>query len=36
MREAIMRGQDPDRVVAMDSAAVSAWWRSVARYELYR
>jgi uncharacterized protein YbbC (DUF1343 family) len=36
MREALMRGEDPDRVVARDSAAVSAWWRSVARYELYR
>lgn len=36
MREAIMRGEDPDQVVARDSAAVSAWWRSVARYRLYR
>jgi uncharacterized protein YbbC (DUF1343 family) len=36
MREALMRGEDPDRVVARDSAAVSAWWRSVARYTLYR
>ena len=36
MREAIMRGEDPDRVVSRDSAAVSAWWRSVARYKIYR
>jgi len=36
MREAIMRGEDPDRVVSTDSAAVAAWWRSVARYQLYR
>jgi uncharacterized protein YbbC (DUF1343 family) len=36
MREAILRGEDPDLVVSQDSAAVSAWWRSVARYKLYR
>jgi len=36
MREALMRGEDPDAVVARDSAAVSAWWRAVARYTLYR
>ena len=36
MREAIMRGEDPDVVVARDSAAVQAWWRTVARYRLYR
>jgi uncharacterized protein YbbC (DUF1343 family) len=36
MREAIMRGEDPDAVVARDSAAVGAWWRAVARYTLYR
>jgi uncharacterized protein YbbC (DUF1343 family) len=36
MREAIMRGEDPDVVVARDSAAVQAWWRAVARYTLYR
>ena len=36
MREAIIRGEDPDQVVTRDSAAVSAWWRSVARYRLYR
>jgi uncharacterized protein YbbC (DUF1343 family) len=36
MREAIMRGEDPDAVVARDSAAVKAWWRHVAQYTLYR
>jgi hypothetical protein len=36
MREALMRGEDPDAVVARDSAAVGAWWRAVARYRLYR
>jgi uncharacterized protein YbbC (DUF1343 family) len=36
MRESIMRGEDPDAVVARDSAAVTAWWRQVARYALYR
>jgi len=36
MREAIMRGEDPDVVVARDSAAVNSWWRAVARYTLYR
>lgn len=36
MREALMRGEDPDVVVARDSAAVGAWWRAVARYTLYR
>jgi uncharacterized protein YbbC (DUF1343 family) len=36
MREAIMRGEDPDAVVSRDTAATSAWWRSVARYQLYR
>jgi uncharacterized protein YbbC (DUF1343 family) len=36
MREAIMRGEDPDVVVARDSAAVQAWWRNVAQYTLYR
>jgi hypothetical protein len=36
MREAIMAGEDPDVVVARDSAAVAAWWRAVARYRIYR
>jgi hypothetical protein len=36
MREALMRGEDPDAVVARDSAAVTAWWREVARHRLYR
>jgi uncharacterized protein YbbC (DUF1343 family) len=36
MREALMRGEDPDAVVARDSAAVGAWWRQVARHRLYR
>jgi uncharacterized protein YbbC (DUF1343 family) len=36
MREALLRGEDPDRVVARDSADVSAWRRRVAPYLLYR
>jgi uncharacterized protein YbbC (DUF1343 family) len=36
MREAILAGEDPDVVVARDSAAVSAWWRAMARYRIYR
>ena len=36
MREALMRGEDPDAVVARDSANVDAWWRQVAPYRLYR
>ena len=36
MREALMRGDDPDAVVARDSANIEAWWRQVARYTLYR
>jgi uncharacterized protein YbbC (DUF1343 family) len=36
MREAIMRGEDPDAVVARDSAAVAAWWRAVAQFRIYR
>jgi uncharacterized protein YbbC (DUF1343 family) len=36
MREAIMRGEDPDAVVARDRGAVESWWRAVAPYRLYR
>jgi uncharacterized protein YbbC (DUF1343 family) len=36
MREAIMRGEDPDAVVARDSAAVESWWRAVAQFRIYR
>jgi uncharacterized protein YbbC (DUF1343 family) len=36
MREALMRGEDPDAVVARDSANVDTWWRQVAPYRLYR
>jgi uncharacterized protein YbbC (DUF1343 family) len=36
MREALMRGADPDVVVARDSAAVQDWWRGVAQFTLYR
>ena len=36
MREAIMRGDDPDVVVARDRDAVEAWWRAVAQYRIYR
>lgn len=36
MREALLRGEDPDAVVAPDDAAVAAWRREVAPYLLYR
>ena len=36
MREALMRGEDPDVVVARDTANAAAWWREVARHRLYR
>jgi uncharacterized protein YbbC (DUF1343 family) len=36
MREAIMRGEDPDSVVARDAAAVAEWERMVAPFRLYR
>lgn len=36
MREALMRGEDPDAVVARDDAAVAAWERQVAPYRIYR
>jgi uncharacterized protein YbbC (DUF1343 family) len=36
MREALLRGDDPDDVVRADSAAVSAFTQQVARFELYR
>ena len=36
MRQALMRGEDPDAVVARDSANVATWWRQVARYRLYQ
>lgn len=35
MREALLRGEDPDAVVARDSAAVAAWRREVAPYRIY-
>jgi Uncharacterized protein conserved in bacteria len=35
MREAIMRGEDPDAVVARDDAAVAEWRRRVAPFRLY-
>ncbi len=35
MREAIMRGEDPDIVVSRDDAAVAEWIRRVAPYRLY-
>ncbi|CAN5466912.1 DUF1343 domain-containing protein [soil metagenome] len=35
MREAIMRGEDPDVVVARDEAMVAEWLRRVAPYRLY-
>ena len=36
MREAILRGEDPDAVVARDDSAVEAWRREMAPYLLYR
>ncbi|MEO7458106.1 MAG: DUF1343 domain-containing protein [Gemmatimonadaceae bacterium] len=36
MRQALMRGEDPDSVVARDDEAVAAWRREVARYRLYQ
>jgi uncharacterized protein YbbC (DUF1343 family) len=36
MREALLRGEDPDAVVARDSADVARWNRAVAQYRLYR
>lgn len=36
MREALMRGEDPDAVVARDDAAVAAYLRQVAPYRIYR
>ena len=35
MREAIMRGDDPDEVVARDDAAVAEWRRRVAPFRIY-
>lgn len=36
MREALLRGEDPDHVVAHDSAAVAEWRRHTAPYWIYR
>lgn len=36
MREALLRGEDPDAVVARDDAAVEAWRRELAPFRLYR
>ncbi|HET9011013.1 MAG TPA: hypothetical protein VFN38_04325, partial [Gemmatimonadaceae bacterium] len=36
MRAALLRGDDPDAVVAADDAAVEAWRRELAPYRLYR
>jgi uncharacterized protein YbbC (DUF1343 family) len=36
MREALLRGEDPDAVVARDAAAVADWERMVAPFRLYR
>ena len=35
MREALMRGDDPDEVVARDDAAVAEWRRRVAPFRIY-
>ena len=35
MREALLRGEDPDVVVASDDAAVEAWRRDTAPFRLY-
>jgi uncharacterized protein YbbC (DUF1343 family) len=36
MREALLRGEDPDDVVSRDDSAVEAWRRELAPYRLYR
>jgi uncharacterized protein YbbC (DUF1343 family) len=36
MREALLRGEDPDVVVARDDATVAEWLRQVAPFRLYR
>ena len=36
MREALLRGEDPDAVVAQDDASVAAWLRQVAPFRIYR
>jgi uncharacterized protein YbbC (DUF1343 family) len=36
MREALLRGEDPDVVVARDDAEVAAWLRQVAPFRIYR
>lgn len=36
MREALLRGEDPDAVVAGDDVAVAEWLRRVAPYRIYR
>ena len=36
MREALLRGEDPDSVVARDAGAVADWARKVAPYRLYQ
>jgi uncharacterized protein YbbC (DUF1343 family) len=36
MREALMRGEDPDSVVARDDVAVEAWRREMAPFRLYQ
>ena len=36
MREALLRGEDPDSVVAPDASAVARWERAVAPFKLYR
>ena len=36
MREALLRGEDPDVVVARDDEAVAAWLRQVVPYRIYR
>lgn len=36
MREALLRGEDPDRVVAGDDVAVAEWLRATAPYRIYR
>jgi hypothetical protein len=36
MREALLRGTDPDSVVAGDAAAVERWRRELAPFRLYQ
>ena len=36
MREALLRGEDPDAVTARDAGSVTEWRRQVAPFRLYQ